>query len=288
MEQIADAIDFGIQPRVPTREDVDNQPAASNAKTQNGCTVELKSVETDGWMVRIVMGITMPEGTVISRNPHPGFEDAKYGIGPSNYDSFVNAEGKITGGSGGWNAAEDYDGRDNTQNLVMEQQVEMEDGSAPYGPGTVWNIHFEDITGGYWDGEKHEYVRELLAEGEWSFAVTFDEENGDYREIEFADAPITMPAVVGWKPDGTDVIKEVQVTSLALHSMSAVVRYDFDGAVEFKDLYAVMKDGSRVRFQETAGNPGTTWYILEQRIDIAQVDHIITTDGSKLPAKAAS
>ena len=67
MEQIADAIDFGIQPRVATQEDVDNQPAASNEATQDGDTVELKSVETDGWMVRIRMGITAPEGTIISR-----------------------------------------------------------------------------------------------------------------------------------------------------------------------------------------------------------------------------
>ena len=288
MEQIADAIDFSIQPRVATQEDVANQPAASNAATQDGYTVELRSVETDGWMARIVMGITAPEGTVISRNPHEGFEDEFYYLDATNFDSFTPAAGKTMGGNGGWNIREDNDGLDNTQDLVLESQVGMEDGSAPFGPGTVWNIHFEDIVGSYWDSEKYDTMTDLLAEGEWNFEITFGEDNGDFREIEFIEEPITMSAITGFKADGTDVFGDIEVTSFTLHTMSAVIRYHFDGSVDFTrydmPMYAVMKDGTRVEFQVTGGSPGVTWYVMETAIDVEQVDHVLLMDGTKLLA----
>ena len=288
MEQIADAIDFSIQPRVATQEDVANQPAASNAATQDGYTVELRSVETDGWMARIVMGITAPEGTVISRNPHEGFEDEFYYLDATNFDSFTPAAGKTMGGNGGWNIREDNDGLDNTQDLVLESQVGMEDGSAPFGPGTVWNIHFEDIVGSYWDSEKYDTMTDLLAEGEWNFEITFGEDNSDFREIEFIEEPITMSAITGFKADGTDVFGDIEVTSFTLHTMSAVIRYHFDGSVDFTrydmPMYAVMKDGTRVEFQVTGGSPGVTWYVMETAIDVEQVDHVLLMDGTKLLA----
>lgn len=281
MEQIADAIDFGIQPRIVTLEDVLNQPAASNAATQDGYTVELKSVETDGWLARIIVGITAPEGTVINRSIHEG-----YSVGATNYDSFTPAAGTEVSSNGGWNAREDNDGLDNTQDLVLECLVEMKDGSAPFGPGRVWNVHFEDLAGSYWDDEKHDMVTEPLAEGEWNFQITFDETNGDFREIEFVEEPFTMSAITGWKADGTDVFGDVEVNSFTLHALSAAIRYDLDCTVDFTrydmPMYAVMKDGSRVEFQSTSGSLGITRYMLETSIDMDQVDHVILMDGTKL------
>lgn len=286
MEQIADAIDFGIQPRIATREDVQNQPAASNAATQNGYTVELKSVETDGWKARITVGITAPGGAVISRNPHEGFEDTPYYLGCANFDSFTPAAGKEISTNGGWNIQEDHDGLDNTQDLILETFVEMEDGSAPFGAGTVWNIHFEDMEGSYWDDEKHVMVTELLAEGEWNFQVVFDNTNGDFREIEFLKEPLIMKAITGFKADGTDVFGDVEVTSFTLYAMSAAIRHHYDAAVDFSrydmPMYAVMKDGSRVGLQPTGSSTGVTWYDLETDIDVDQVDHVILMDGTRL------
>lgn len=284
MEQIADAIDFGIQPRVATQEDVKNQPAASNAATQDGYTVELKSVETDGWLARVTVGITAPEGTVISRNPHDG--SGYYNIGSTNYDSFTPAVGKEVGTNGGWNSREDNDGLDNTHDLVLGTLVAMEDGSAPFGPGTVWKVHFEDLEGTYWDNEMSTLATDFLAEGEWNFEITFDEANGDFREIEFVREPITMSGITGWKADGTDVFNEVEVTSFTLHAMSAAIQYHYDANVDFTrydmPMYAVMKDGSQVQLQVTGGNTGITWYVLEKTIDVDQVDHVILMDGTRL------
>ena len=281
MEQIADAVDFGIRPRLVSQQDVDNQPEASKAMTQNGYTVTLKSVETDGWTAKIVLGITAPEGTVISHNPQKGAWDETYHIGPINFDSFTPAVGSMRGGSGAWNVQEDHDGLDNTQNLVLIKQAEMQDGSDPFASGTHWIVRLEDLKGSYLDRENHTYMDKILAEGEWVFNITFDGENGDYREIQFLDQPITVKAAAGMYPDGTDAEEEVELTSLKLRKFS--VSYDYNG--EYADLsfmngkrmYAIMKDGSQIGFG--GWNKGGD---AESPIDLDQVDHILLPDGTVL------
>lgn len=283
MEQLADAIDFGIQPRVATREDVANEPAAPNEATQDGYTIRLKSVETDGWVARIVLSITAPEGTIISRNTSPGFEGERLGIGPTNLDNFNPTTGRETGGSGGWNPEEDGDGLDNTQDLVMEAIYNMEDGSAPFASGMTWVIHFEDLVSSYWDGSKSKFVEETLATGEWTFEIPFDESNGDYREIELLTAPITAGVSVGWKPDGTDVVEDVTITSVKLRKYSLTITHDGPDYADFsyingKRLLAVMKDGSTLELSYGAGT-----YRVYGEIDFEQLDYIQFPDGTQIP-----
>lgn len=291
MEQIADAIDHAIHPQIPTHEDVANQRLPVSVETQDGYTVKVKSTKTDGWLARIVLGITAPEGTVISRNPHEGYKDEQYFIGFTNSDFTTdgtrkNKTRKILGENGGWNIREDNDGQDNTVDLILDRFVEMEDGSAPFGWGTSWDIWFEDIVGSYWNDSRHKFTDEILAEGGWRFDIGFNEINGDYREIEFVEEPIMLPAITGIKSDGTDVVGEVNVTSFTLHTMSAVVQYDCSSSVDFSThdmpMYAVMKDGSRIELQLTGGNPGITWYVTEDHVNVDEVDHVVLMDGAKL------
>ena len=115
--------------------------------------------------------------------------------------------------------------------------------------------------------------------------------NGNENEIlsvEFVGEPITMSAVVGWKMDGTNVYEDVTVTSFELHSASAVIEHERDSAVEFSSfdspMYVVMKDGSRVKFQETSGSIGITKFRLEEIIDLSQVDYVQLADGTRLEA----
>ena len=286
MEDLADAIDFGIQPRVATREDVANQPAAPNEATQDGYTIKLKSVETDGWVARITLSVTAPEGTVISRNTAPGFEGERLGIGPTNLDNFEPASGRYCSGSGGWNPVEDGDGLDNTQDLVIEAFYTMEDGSAPFGPGKAWIIHFEDLATSYWDSSKGDFAGETLAIGEWTFEITFDETNGDYREIELLTAPITAGVSTGWKPDGTDVVEDVTISSVKLRKYSMTITHDGEEHCNFsfingERLLGVMKDGSIVEFSY-----GNSVYQAYGEIDFAQLDYIQMADGTKLPIPA--
>ena len=279
VEQIADAIDFGIQPRIPTQE---NQPAPSNEATQDGYTVKLKSVETDGWVVKIVMGITAPEGTVISRNPHTGFEDEAYYINPANYDSFECQSGNVAATSGGWNLIDDGDSLENTQDIVMVNSVLMDDGIAPFGPGMVWNIYFADIMGNYYDSQ-HNMLTDFLAEGTWLFPITFDETIGDYTEKELIRDPIAVGVSVGWKPDGSDAVEDVTVTSFKLRKYSATIEHSGNAGADFsflngQPLLVVMKDGTEI--QLCLNN--TSVYETDTAIDLEQVDHIAFADGTIL------
>lgn len=279
LEQIADAVDFGIQPRVATQEDVANQPAASDAVTQDGYTVELKSVETDGWVARITMRITAPEGTVISHNPKEGFENESYSIRPTNfYNDFYPVAGRDVSGSGAWNPQEDNDGLDNTQDIVLVKRINMEDGSAPFGPGKVWKVRFEDLESSYWDGENHAFVEEILAEGEWEFEITFGEDNGDFREIELLREPVATKAAGGWYPDGTDAEVDVEITSFKLRRFSTSIEHNGEDYLDFtwmngKSMCAVMKDGSRIEIRGMQDMP----------LDLDQVDYVQLVDGTKLP-----
>ena len=282
LEQLADAVDFAIQPRVATQEDVKNQPAPPDEATQDGYTVKLKSVETDGWIARIVMSVTAPAGKIINRNPNPGMEEVYYNIGTTNLDSFEPKTGRDSSGSGGWNAEEDGDGLDNTQNLVMEARYTMDDGSAPFAPGKTWIIRFEDLVGSYWDSKNVKTVEEHLATGEWTFEVTFDESNGDYGEIELLTEPIEVGVSTGWKPDGTDVVESVTVSSIKLRKYSLTITHDGPNYTDFsfingQRMYAVMKDGSEIEILGTG-----RIYQAYGEIDLEKLDHIKLADGTKI------
>ena len=280
MELIADAIDFSIQPKVATQEDVNNQPVVPNASTQNGYTVELKSVETDGWIAYITMSITAPEGTIISHNPLEGFKDANYNIGPTNRQFLFPTEGNSTDGSGAWGSQEDNDGLDNTQDIVLKATRDMEDGSAPFGLGKVWTIRFEDLQASYWDREKNTNITQILVEGEWEFEITFDEENGDYREVELLQQP-TVIDVVGLREPESPIWDGVNVTSFILRKFGATITFDaYYADFSEKDgqrMYVVMKDGSRILLYSHYGD-----CTPERTIDLDQVDYVLMVDGTKL------
>ena len=289
MEQIADAINFGINPRIATQEDVDNQPQASNSATQDGYTVELKSVVTDGAVAHITLRITAPEGTIISRTTREGHENEPYHIDTSNLGRLTPMEGKVGSGSAGMNPKEDGDGLDNTQDFVIEAEMSMMDGSKPFAIGSTWTIRLEDLIHTYYDTERYTVVEELLAEGEWVFQFTIDESHGDQGEIEFVDEPIVTKAVVGFKADGTDVYNDVTITSFSLHSMSATVLCEGRSAPDLTNnfdraIYVVMKDGSKIQLYSSSGAVGVQHLTPEKTIDLEQVDHILLADGTKLHA----
>lgn len=289
MEQIADAINFGINPRIATQEDVDNQPQASNSATQDGYTVELKSVVTDGAVAHITLRITAPEGTIISRTTREGHENEPYHIDTANLGRLTPMEGKVGSGSAGMNPKEDGDGLDNTQDFVIEAEMSMMDGSKPFAIGSTWTIRLEDLIHTYYDTERYTMVEELLAEGEWVFQFTIDESHGDQSEIEFVDEPVVTKAVVGFKADGTDVYNDVTITSFSLHSMSATVLCEGRSAPDLTNnfdraIYVVMKDGSKIQLYSSGGAVGVQHLTTEKTIDLEQVDHILLADGTKLHA----
>lgn len=280
MEQVADAVDFTIQPRKVTEEDVRNQPAVSMESTQDGYTVEVKQVETDGCVAYITVGIAAPEGVDIVHNPRKGYEDRPYHIVPSNYRDLIPEKGEMGSGSGGWNPIDDGDGRNNTQNFLIEANYEMTDGSDPFANGAKWNLHIEDLIHSYYDQEKNADVEIVLAEGEWLFPIAFSEENGDYRELELITDAVSAKASVGWNPDGTDALQDVQITSFVLRRFSAEIVCDQENAnfdcINGKGLMVVMQDGSEIQLLR-----GSHYFSLAP-IDLDQVACVRLPDGTEL------
>jgi len=276
LEWLADAIDFSIQPKLVGREDVQSQPAVPAEATQDGYTLALKSVETDGWAACVYVGVTAPEGVVISRDTRPGYEDVCSPLNTGQMPKITPVSGTGKRGLMYLSAQEDGDGLDNTHDLRLAYSASTNDGQAPFAPGSVWKIQIEDLV--FRGGDRFE---ERLAQGEWEMEVSFHEGNGDYREIELIREPITTKASTGWRPDGTDVLEDVTVTSFVLRRLSATLVTDREGYAQIgynasNEIYAVMNDGKKIALS------GVAFLEPERAIDLDQVAYVLLPDGTKL------
>lgn len=277
LEKIAQTIDSSVEPKLVSREDVENQSPVSS--TQDGYTVELKGIETDGWDAYITLAITAPEGTVISRSTRPGEEDLP--IEPHNGDFLVSASGEEVYFATSWVPQEDGDGKDNTQDIVLLASGATEDGEAPFRLGSSWTLKMENLTTYYFDPETANDYTDTLAEGLWEFPITIGEKHGDFREAELVEEPVSLRGSVGMNPDGSHRYENVAITSFRLHHFGATVtqeRYaSFQGS-----FYAVMKDGSKAELSSAWGGGNTQYLRARSPLDLEQVDHVLLSDGTKL------
>lgn len=269
LDMVADALDFAIQPNVPTQADVDAQAAPPQEATQNGYTLKLKSVETDGYVAWVVVGIAAPEDVDI--------ESLNISTGRT---FFRTPDRDSMGGSGAFNDVTDDDGLANTKDLAAEFTVSFRDGLRPFELGATWDL---DITDLYVD--KWRSTSRVLTEGDWHFSITIDENCTNYREIELLSEPITLKASTGWGQDGTDCLEAFPVTSVKLRSQSISLTAD-TGEKTYADFFGfngtiacvVMKDGSRVDILNQC---------LEKPIDLDQADYVLLPGDTKLPVPAA-
>ena len=273
LELAADAVDFAIQPRIPTQADVEAQAAISAGATQNGYTLAVKSVETDGYVARILFSLTAPEDVELE-GLNLSFDRNSFTAQNRQFQS-----GGISGG-----VVPDGDGLANTVDWLEEYSVTFQDGLQPYELGSVWELNVTDLYVDRWRESSR-----ILAEGDWHFSVTFDETNTDYRELELLSAPTTLKASTGWLADGTDVIEEFPVSSFRLRKFSSTVTWDSSSQTEAGDrlpyadfymwrdhfAYAVLKDGSRIQLLEDRNT---------EPIDLEQVDYVLLPDGTRLSA----
>ena len=266
LNMVADALDFAIQPNVPTQADVDAQAAPPQEATQNGYTLKLKSVETDGYVARVVVGITAPEDVDIESL---NISDGGMFFGTPDRESM--------GGSGAFNDVTDGDGLANTKDLVAEFTVSFRDGLRPFELGATWNLDITDLYVDQWRSTSR-----VLTEGEWHFFITIDESCTNYREIELLSEPITLKASTGWGEDGTDRLEAFPVTSVKLRSQSISLTAD-TGEKTYADFFCfngaiacvVMKDVDILN------------QCLEEPIDLDQADYVLLPGDTKLPVPAA-
>lgn len=269
LDIVADALDFAIQPNVPTQADVDAQAAPPQEATQNGYTLKLKSVETDGYVVRVVVGVTAPEDVDIES------------LNISTGRTFFRTPGRDSNGiNGDFNDVTDDDGLANTKDLVAEFTDPFLDGLRPLELGAAWDLDITDLYVDQWRPTSR-----VLTEGDWHFSITIDESCTNYREIELLSEPITLKASTGWRADGTDCLEAFPVTSMKLRSQSISLTAD-TGENTYADFFCfdrtiacvVLKDGSRVDILNQC---------LEKPIDLDQADYVLLPGDTKLPVPAA-
>ena len=269
LDIVADALDFAIQPNVPTQADVDAQAAPPQEATQNGYTLKLKSVETDGYVARVVVGVTAPEDVDIES------------LNISTGRTFFRTPGRDSNGiNGDFNDVTDDDGLANTKDLVAEFTDPFLDGLRPLELGAAWDLDITDLYVDQWRPTSR-----VLTEGDWHFSITIDESCTNYREIELLSEPITLKASTGWGQDGTDCLEAFPVTSVKLRSQSISLTAD-TGENTYADFFCfdrtiacvVLKDGSRVDILNQC---------LEKPIDLDQADYVLLPGDTKLPVPAA-
>ena len=269
LDMVADALDFAIQPNIPTQADVDAQAVPPQEATQNGYTLKLKSVETDGYIAKVVVSITAPEDVDI--------ESLNISTGRT---FFRTPDRESMGGSGDFNDVPDDDGLANTKDLVAEFSESFQDGLRPFELGATWDLDITDLYVDQWRPTSR-----VLTEGDWHFSITIDESCTNYREIELLSEPITLKASTGWRADGTDCLEAFPVTSVKLRSQSISLTAD-TGEEAYADFFGfngtiacvVMKDGSRVDILNQC---------LEKPIDLDQADYVLLPGDTKLPIPQA-
>lgn len=270
LELVADAIDFSVQPRILTQADVDAQSAVPREATQNGYTLTLKGVETDGYVARILLSLAAPEGTAFPTDGNLIFAE----------DTLADENGVEAMGAFSIEMLDDGDGKSNTADLLLIRNRAMEGGSAPFTAGTTWNLYLVDIVYSAWNAESG-IIRDTLAEGEWMIPISFDGENGDYRELELVQKPITMKAAVSYDETGKAALESFPVTSVKLRRNCILLTADV-GEKTYADFFwlgstgnkAVLKDGTEVDVLNQA---------FAKPLDLDSVDYILFADGTKLP-----
>ena len=279
-------------------------------ETQDGYTMELKSAITDGDKAYICIGITAPEDPLLNATDIAGYSPEKPTLLAKNWntDFLTNQKGEPFFGSSRIASVEDYDGLDNTQNLVIELTADSAVlGEKAFGADQEWNLNFDnliakynnlaymqELTEGKYKGQTdffftpeesaQLYPEVVLAEGVWKFTFRFSQP--DIREIELVRDPVAAKTAVGMNTQGEYVYDTVNITSFILRSLSASVYTDnVTYAPDFtaaKEIYVVMKDGSKILLDSESGGSGEQQLRAEAPILLENVDYVLLADGLKL------
>ncbi len=280
VKKVLDSIDFSIAP-VPGDPALLEGPAPDKAltQTQNGCTVGIKEVYTDGLRTEIRLVVSAPEGTDLE-----GYLEMEQVSGAFAETRFAPAQERetILGGMTGGLRADD-DGKANTMEYEISLEQTLEEG-VPYEQGSAWTLYLEDLAIRQWDRESLRWQSRWEAEGVWHFALSLDQ--GDWREVEFLEAPIVTSLAWGCDADGNDVFRDVTLTSLRLRTLGGSYVSGEEGSLDFSNTRegkyptVVLKDGRTIRLTGDLRiyDPDTDG----SRIPLEKIDHLLLTDGTKL------
>lgn len=275
LNQILDTINFDLKPNPGDPNILEGQkPSTDLVQTQNGYTIEVKQVFTDGQRVAITLGLTAPEDVDLEQYLNePGLFFSR--------QNFEPITGDIYSGSGALDRREDNDGKANTVEFFGVIERNVGDGLA-YLQGVTCNLYLENLYAGPWGDP---FDAPLFVEGVWNFDITM--EDGDWREIEFVREPITTKVCTGWDASGNDVFDDVTLTSLKLRGFGGSFTSTWEGGgLDLADYrggkfpMVVLKDGTQIRLNGSLGI-----YDHEDQgklIPLDDVDHLVLMDGTVL------
>lgn len=275
LNQILDTINFDLKPNPGDPNILEGQkPSTDLVQTQNGYTIEVKQVFTDGQRVAITLGLTAPEDVDLEQYLNePGLFFSR--------QNFEPITGDIYSGSGALDRRADNDGKANTVEFFGVIERNVGDGLA-YLQGVTCNLYLENLYAGPWGDP---FDAPLFVEGVWNFNITM--EDGDWREIEFVREPITTKVSTGWDASGNDVFEDVTLTSLKLRGFGGSFTSTWEGGgLDLADYRGgkfptvVLKDGTQIRLNGSLGI-----YDHEDQgklIPLDDVDHLVLMDGTVL------
>ncbi len=245
--KVIDTIDFDIHP-VPGDSALLEGPAASEklVQTQNGYTVEVKEVISDGFTTKITLGITAPENVDLEQ--YLDMESVGFNFSDI---SFTSPEDMSHGGGMGHGGRADSDGKANTIDYHIEVSNQVKAGAA-FPKDSAWRLYLSNIYVQQWNRELSQYDRIWEQEGTWNFQITMD--SGDWRELEFVSEPIATNVCYGWDMEGNDLYRDETITSIKLRGFGAdctapdaLGGLDFANYKEEKYPLLVLKDGTEIK-----------------------------------------
>lgn len=263
----------------------ENTIQPQQSQTVNGYTLTLESAITDGNRTFLQCRLTAPEGVVLDAD--------HYGDKHSVVFQSKDQDNDLMMGGYGWEK-EDDDPTDNQVTLLFRFECHWADTNTVPFTDQTWEFLVYGLEGTYYEGEGMDMtIRDVsLAEGLWAFDIRFPE--GSDREIQFISEPVDCPAKVnmGITQTGENTFMfaqeetNVQVTSLTLRSLSADFYYQYSEKdsvnADFEEFYVVMKDGSQILMQQSAGMPNYNGYQFDAPIILEDVDHILLPNGTRL------
>ena len=284
LNQILDTINFDLKPNPGDPAILEGQkPSTDLVQVQNGYTVEVKQVITDGTQVSVTLGITAPEDVDLEQY----LAADRFYTGSLSFDSvrFNPIQSfQPSGGSANYGTKADNDGKANTIDFTATIRQYVEEGVA-FPEGTVCSLYLQDLRVNAWNEELCQFDTLWSMEGVWNFDITLDE--GDWREIEFIKEPITTKAWTGWDINGNKAFDDVTITSLTLRGFGGTLTSTWEyGSLDLSDGRAenspmvMLKDGTEIRLRGDL--VPLDWEEDGKLIPLDEVDHLVLMDGTVL------
>lgn len=269
----------------------ENEQVIAETQTHNGYSLELKSVLSDTKTVYVTLGVTAPAEVT--------YQDLENLCGLSM--DFYDKNG-VPAGAWRMQVTDGTDNLENTVDLVMDLNP------ATWNSEGLWTLRIDELCVLIYD-EAYEqelldtkyagqenimftdeeaariYRYETLAEGPWEFAIDLNQTNN--AELEMITVPVTAQTCYGYKPDGTEVLEEVQITSFVLRPLGATIKAESIGALDFtynadQRIFVVMSNGNRIELFPNWGAVGEQHLEAESPIILDEVDYVLLSDGTKL------